>query len=846
MDKNEWTSGEVKALLQRLDAMEKRIHSLEGNPSTPTPPPIPAKSSIAPTPAPPATPTPSAISKLQDDARVALASAVEQTPVADIPAAPPRASLEQKIGQQWMLWAGAVIFLLGGIFFLKFAYDKGWIHPPLRCCMTMVAGVVIIVAGQIALRKQLRHYAAALFGIALVMLYYTSWAASPSGWYFPRWSMLSTTQSYLAMCAITTLGIGLAVQSRLLSTALIALVGALLTPILLSTNAGRQIALYNYVLIVDVGFLLVALLVKPYHSQRKTDLPALLQCWGWVAIVAFVGTVILFLAGMARGTDAVTLKYIWIFYGLFVGTVYVAESRKRFRRPIPEALFIAANLFWMLTWAASADRTMFLQALVVSQTVVLLMQQKTRWSWARPTMWIALMGVSLRVAIQHLFGPETGVALDPSLYWALLGLWLADVLVRSMRRESIHWIESLLAPMIALFVILSTISDIPVSYHGLYLTVIGLVFLGVFGLLYRVGASSWIRISYILQGATLLFIAVPVQFDGIQTTLGWIGLGMIALFLIRRYALTQLVIAVYAGVLLAILHFLLVSWPNDPDMMRSMFTCFGQTYIVAIASAYGLAATGIVCMMALPDVFKRVNPILGLEGLGVLACVVCAELNFEQATVNLLATAAVGITLLQCLPRLNGSLLTCLIAVLAILFIKWFSFDYLAVTITDGGPARWCLLNPTWISGMVLMGLVSWLVGLVYSRDRSLCPQPAVLLWLGWAFVLLWGGSFEIHRAIFQGDIATDHQEKALQMGLSLYWGLMAMGLLVAGFARRLPPVRYVAIALFVLTVAKVLLVDMADVEAIYRIGTFLGLGALMLGGSLVYHRAFRSSRGEQ
>jgi uncharacterized membrane protein len=158
-------------------------------------------------------------------------------------------------------------------------------------------------------------------------------------------------------------------------------------------------------------------------------------------------------------------------------------------------------------------------------------------------------------------------------------------------------------------------------------------------------------------------------------------------------------------------------------------------------------------------------------------------------------------------------------------------------------PVRWSLLNPTWISGMVLMGLFSWLVGLVYSRDRSLCRQPAVLLWLGWAVVLLWSGSFEIHRALSEEYIATDHQEKALQMGLSLYWGVMAMSLLVAGFARRLPPVRYVAIALFVLTVAKVLLVDMADVEAIYRIGTFLGLGALMLGGSLVYHRAFKNQR---
>ena len=722
----------------------------------------------------------------------------------------------------------------------------------------MIAGIAIVVAGQIALRKKYRHYAACLFGIALAMLYYTSWAASPSGWYNPQWSMLSTTQSYLAMCAITAIGIGLAVQSRLLSTALIALVGALLTPILLATDTGRQIALYNYVLIVDVGFLLVALLVKPYHSERKTDLPALLQCWGWIAIVGFVGTVILFLAGTIWGTEAVTLKYIWLFYGLFVGCAYVAETRKCFRRPIPEILFITASLFWMLTWAVSSNQSMLLQALVVSQTVAILIQQKVRWSWARPTMWIALIGIaSIHMGLGQLTGHWTGVVLDRTLYWAFLGLWLADVLVRAMRRESIPWTDSLLAPVIALFVILTTIIDIPVShnglyltfnyipasYHGLYLTVIGLTFLGIFGLLHRMAASLWIRMSYVLQGATLLFIAVPVQFDGIQTTLGWIALGMIALLLIRRFALVQLVIAVYAGVLLAMLHFLSVSWPSDPEMMRSMFTCFGQTYIVAIASAYGLAATGIVCMMALPNVFKRDNTILGMAGLGVLACVACTELNFEQSTVNLLAATTAGITLLQSLPGLRRPLLNCVVALLAIVFIKWFAFDYLAVTMENGLPVRYCLLNPTWISGMALMGLFSWLVGLVSSRDRSLCPKPAVLLWLGWAVALLWSGSFEIHRAIFEGYITTDHQEKALQMGLSLYWGAGAMGLLVAGFARRLPPVRYVAIALFVLTVAKVLLVDMADVEAIYRIGTFLGLGALMLGGSLVYHRAFKNQR---
>jgi uncharacterized membrane protein len=72
---------------------------------------------------------------------------------------------------------------------------------------------------------------------------------------------------------------------------------------------------------------------------------------------------------------------------------------------------------------------------------------------------------------------------------------------------------------------------------------------------------------------------------------------------------------------------------------------------------------------------------------------------------------------------------------------------------------------------------------------------------------------------------------------LSGWWALAAAAALTAGLRRAYAPLRYFAIALFGLTVAKTVLIDMARLGGISRIAAFFVVGAVLLFASFLYQR---------
>lgn len=94
------------------------------------------------------------------------------------------------------------------------------------------------------------------------------------------------------------------------------------------------------------------------------------------------------------------------------------------------------------------------------------------------------------------------------------------------------------------------------------------------------------------------------------------------------------------------------------------------------------------------------------------------------------------------------------------------------------------------------------------------------------------------------------HYLKGFQLGgLSIYWALFAVGLLLAGILNGVGPLRRVGLALMAVTVAKVFLVDLAGLEQLYRIVAFIVLGLLVLASSFLYmkhrHRFVIGAEGE-
>jgi uncharacterized membrane protein len=79
----------------------------------------------------------------------------------------------------------------------------------------------------------------------------------------------------------------------------------------------------------------------------------------------------------------------------------------------------------------------------------------------------------------------------------------------------------------------------------------------------------------------------------------------------------------------------------------------------------------------------------------------------------------------------------------------------------------------------------------------------------------------------------------ARELTISLTWAAYAMGMIALGFWRSLPTLRYLALGLFGLTVAKMFAVDLLELDGAYRIAGFVTLGLVLLIASFLYQRRF-------
>jgi uncharacterized membrane protein len=74
-------------------------------------------------------------------------------------------------------------------------------------------------------------------------------------------------------------------------------------------------------------------------------------------------------------------------------------------------------------------------------------------------------------------------------------------------------------------------------------------------------------------------------------------------------------------------------------------------------------------------------------------------------------------------------------------------------------------------------------------------------------------------------------------------WALYAVGLVAAGFRRAYAPARYLAIALFGLTLVKVMTKDIAELDRVYQMLSVLAVGALLVAASYLYQRVAAARR---
>jgi uncharacterized membrane protein len=84
----------------------------------------------------------------------------------------------------------------------------------------------------------------------------------------------------------------------------------------------------------------------------------------------------------------------------------------------------------------------------------------------------------------------------------------------------------------------------------------------------------------------------------------------------------------------------------------------------------------------------------------------------------------------------------------------------------------------------------------------------------------------------FEGNLARD-------MTYSIAWSLFGLALLLVGMHRQVPGVRYAGIGLLAVTLAKLFLHDLANLDQLYRIGALIAVAIVLIGASYFYQRFF-------
>lgn len=624
-------------------------------------------------------------------------------------------ALEQRIGARWLLYAGIAALILGISYFIKFAFDNGWISEPLRVLVGLAAGAALLVGGLRFSRQGLPLFGHVLAGGGIVVLYLALYAA------LHIYDLIGQATAFVAMVVVTAVSAWLAHRERAQALAVMALVGGFATPYLVGGNRDAQLVLFTYVALLVAGTTLLAV--------RHTWPVLHLLSYGLTALTVLAWSASHYSASVWLRTELFLTLYVVLFlFALF--SVRRNGGGSLVARVVSWVLMSAPLAYHVASTANLASQPGALLVYFVLVTVAgLSVSHHTNLPWLRSIV-LVLVGLPLMAWMNGLRRPGwyPGAVITACAIYGLhlAGQWRAvsddDAPADVPLAEVVHTHANGLMLPITLYLFLDTRAA---WWNPPALTLLAVWNAGVAWLTrQRVETLPW---QFAALAATLTAVAIGVWFDGPAVAVGWamegaavgwlavarqsrwLGSGSVALFVIGALRLLEMLSRPLA----------LTSWP--------VFNT--RTLAVALVLAAGLWMARVLRTADTAD--ERLRHVL-IVGAHVLA-------------------------------------------------IAWMSAE---ITATFGQRAY-----------------------LASADDRPVGVARAEL--------------FE-------------------QVALSVAWACYAVALIAVGMRRRYAPARYLGIALFGLTIVKVMTRDIAELDRVYQMLSVLGVGGLLLLASYLYQRMAR------
>jgi uncharacterized membrane protein len=809
-----------------------------------------------------------------------------------------RRDLESLIGGRWFNWIGIIAVTFGVAFFLKFAFDKQWVGAGTRVSLSALLGIALLYVGERLRGRGLQSYAYVLSGGGILVLYLSDFAAYSLYHLIGQTSAfllmaVVTTMAVLLSVRLNALPVAILglvggfLTPVLLSTGVDNEVG-LFTYVALLDAGVLALAYFKRWRSLDflsfAGTVAITLgWTSRFFSHEKvwTTLVFLSIFFLLYSLLAIFHNV---LPGRPTRWFDVSLAIANATFYFGVSYLMLTESGFDHATPATEALLLSiffTELFYT-TWRWSPDdrllRYSYVGAAVTFLTAAVAIQLELHWVtivWAVEALMLTWVGLRTNErAARH---AALAVFCAAVVHWFTWDM-----------REFAYGVDTSFVPLLnrralSCVVLVGTIAAAAWLYR-------------------RAGEldkneRSTVRTFFALTGnavaLTLLsldmndyFAARLSRSGGAQTDLQgrienarqfsisvlWTlyAATTLALGVLRRFALLR-----WGGLLLLLAAIIKVVTLDSVFYAASWhLPVFNQTFLV-----YAL----LVAALAFAAWLYGRPPVAGeAEGRVMRPTLLVAA--------NVIALAALSLEVFGYYDRLPTATSTELLGefqegkmfTLALVWTLYATGAFLFGVWRGARAWRWgglmllALTTPLVLSTLIyydaswhvpvfnrttgafaIFVVALWLVGRTYSRSGEACEEAPVVRAVATvaanllAIIALSAQAAGYYDAKIAGEwsraggagsnefaVRPRDLELAKQLSLSVVWALYASGLLVSGRMRRLQLLRVMGLALLSLTTLKVFFWDLSSLDRIYRIISFIMLGAILLVVSYFYQRS--------
>jgi uncharacterized membrane protein len=791
----------------------------------------------------------------------------------------PKRDFETALGTRWAVWVGGLALALGGVFLVRYSIEAGIFGPRVRLAAAALFGMVLAGAGELARRRGFRapvggvsgaYVPAILSAAATFTLFSTVFAAHALYGFIGT----ATAFSLLAAIALGTLALALLHGQALAG---LGLVGSYLTPALVSSQSPAVWTLFGYLAIVLVAAVAIASLRRwrvlavmaylgagfwstLYISESFPVQAAPLAFLSLVGIAALAGlwlarpggeeserdsrsdpvslvaAFFVFVVGvfLARGVDGLPVGAGYWAAGLLLAALAAAAWRVR-AAPLLHAFGLA--MLFIAGWSiigGSADIDVLYGRLLFEGVWLQPGADAFRfWSFVLAGSVLAAGIAVARLKVAALPGHAAAWG-----FWAaLVPLWVLVTAWLSSGNLNVDWRFALAA--LALAALLAAASEIvaraeePAQAGGRGVSCLAIGAVAALCLALTAGFGP--LLTTVLTG---LAAALPAAATRLRSwpVLGWLSAGLAAVALARvgadptivgAYALstTPFVNALTPGYFLPAAAFAYAAWQlahttaGRPrlamEAFAALFSLLGAAMLVRHAMNGGVIAPG--------------EPSLA-----------------EQAIYSLIMIGG-GAILLSLDRRAPspvfrwGSIGLGVFSVLTIVSSHLVALNPLFTNDSTGTIPVFNLLLLAYLMPALALGALAW-------RARGVRPDWYVAVMAAGAVALAFAwGSLSIRR-LFHGEfIGMWKGMGAVETyTYSAVWLGLGVAVLVAGLRFNSRALRLGSAVLVVLSVAKVFLYDMRELEGVLRALSFMGLGAVLIGIGMFYQRMLPAARTQE